>query len=40
MNRFMRFTLPLANIEQDQIFDDVLVQLLSKILAFLPNLEE
>lgn len=35
----MLLPLPLVNLEQDQEFDAVLVQLLCKILDFLPNLE-
>jgi len=36
----MQLSLPLANMEQDQVFDEVIVQLLARILEFLPNLEQ
>lgn len=32
--------LPLANIEQDQEFDDNLIAQLAEVLSFLPNLED
>jgi hypothetical protein len=32
--------IPLANIEQDQKFDDALVERLAKVLKVLPNLED
>ena len=40
MESIMRRLFPLANIEQDQKFDAVLVKRLAKILEFLPNLED
>jgi len=40
MDSIMERSIPLANIEQDQKFDDALVEQLAKILKILPNLED
>jgi hypothetical protein len=40
MNSSMGRPIPLANIEQDQKFDDALVERLAKVLKVLPNLED
>jgi hypothetical protein len=40
MKSIMVSPIPLANIEIDQEFDDVLVEHVAKIIAVLPNLED
>ena len=40
MDSSMGRPIPLANIEQDQKFDDALVERLAKVLKVLPNLED
>jgi len=36
----MRYAIPIADIEQYQKFDGALVQLLAKVIEFLPNIED
>ena len=40
MNSGMGSPIPLADIEQDQKFDDRLVEQLAKVIKVLPNLED
>ena len=40
MDSIMGSPIPLANIEIDQKFDDVLVERLAKVIQVLPNLED
>ena len=40
MNSSMRRPIPLVNIEQDQKFDDALVERLANVLKVLSNLED
>ena len=40
MNSIMGKLLPIMNLEQDQKFDNVLLDRLAKIIEVLPNIEE
>jgi hypothetical protein len=40
MNSSMGRPIPLANMEQDQKFDDALVERVANVLKVLPNLED
>jgi len=40
MDSSMKRLIPLVNIEQDQKFDDALVERLAEVIAVLPNLED
>lgn len=40
MDSIMGHPIPLVNIEQDQKFDDAIVERLAEVIAVLPNLED
>ncbi len=40
MDSIMEQPIPLVNIEQDQQFDDAIVERLAEVIAVLPNLED